>query len=63
MPTPISETILEQQFIGQLEELKYTYRNDIRDRVALHANFRHHFESLNSCKLTDKEFHRLLQQT
>jgi len=59
---PISETILEQQFIGQLEDLKYAYRNDIRDRASLHANFREKFESLNRCKLTNKEFDRLLQQ-
>ena len=59
---PISETILEQQFIGQLEGLKYAHRPDIRDREALHTNFRGQFESLNRCKLTNKEFDRLLQQ-
>jgi type I restriction enzyme R subunit len=58
---PISETILEQQFIDQLEDLKYAYRGDIRDRASLHANFREKFESLNRCKLTNKEFDRLLQ--
>ena len=62
MPPPISETVLEQQFIGQLEDLKYAYRKDIRDRAALHANFREKFESLNRVKLTNKEFDRLLQQ-
>ena len=62
MPTPISESVLEQQFIGQLEDLKYAYRGDIRDRASLHVNFREKFESLNRCKLTDKEFDRLLQQ-
>ncbi len=62
MPPPISETVLEQQFIGQLEDLKYAYRRDIRDRATLHANFREKFESLNRCKLTDREFDRLLQQ-
>ena len=59
---PISETILEQQFIGQLEGLKYAYRQDIRDRASLHANFREKFESLNRCRLTNKEFDRLLLQ-
>ena len=46
MPPPISETVLEQQFIGQLENLKYAYRMDIRDRASLHKNFRDKFESL-----------------
>jgi hypothetical protein len=55
MPTSISESVLEQQFIDQLEDLKYSYRGDIRDRASLHANFREKFESLNRCKLTDKE--------
>ncbi len=62
MPPPISETVLEQQFIGQLEDLKYAYRNDICDRAALHANFREKFESLNRVELTNKEFDRLLLQ-
>lgn len=47
MPQTISETVLEQQFIVQLEDLKYAYRHDIRDSAALHANFREKFESLN----------------
>ena len=62
MPPPISETVLEQQFIGRLEDLKYAFRLDIRDRASLQANFREKFESLNQCKLTNKEFDRLLQQ-
>jgi type I restriction enzyme R subunit len=62
MPPPISESVLEQQFIGQLEDLKYAYRTDIRDRAALHANFREKFQSLNQVTLTDKEFDRLLLQ-
>ena len=62
MPPPISESVLEQQFIGTLEDLKYAYRDDIRDRDSLHRNFREKFEALNRVKLTDKEFDRLLQQ-
>src|SRR5206468_4087555 len=50
------------QFIGQLEDLKYAYRHDIRDRAAPHANFREKFEALNRVKLTNKEFDRLLLQ-
>jgi hypothetical protein len=38
MPTPISESVLEQHFIGQLENMKYAYRGDIRDRASLHAS-------------------------
>lgn len=62
MPTPISESVLEQQFIGKLEELKYAYRGDIFNRASLHANFREKFELLNRVKLTNKEFDRLLQR-
>ena len=62
MPPPVSESVLEQQFIGTLEDLKYAYRDDIRDRDSLHRNFREKFEALNRVKLTDKEFDRLLQQ-
>lgn len=63
MPPLISESVLEQQFIGTLEGLKYAIRDDIRDRDALHRNFREKFEALNRVRLTNKEFDRLLQQT
>jgi hypothetical protein len=35
-----SERILEGELISKLQELKYTYREDIRDRATLEANFR-----------------------
>ena len=54
------ERQLEDQLIEKLRDLKYEYRPDIRDRLALHANFRDKFESLNRVKLTDGEFDRLL---
>ncbi len=54
------EQELEQALIGKLTDLKYTYRPDIRDRAALEANFRNHFEALNRVQLTDGEFKRLL---
>ncbi len=53
------EAQIEEQFIEKLEELKYTYRPDIRDRNTLENNFREKFQSLNRVKLTDNEFERL----
>ncbi|MBH5316506.1 type I restriction endonuclease subunit R [Paenibacillus sp. GSMTC-2017] len=54
-----SERQIEVEFIEKLRELKYTYREDIRDKVALEANFKKHFERLNRVKLSDSEFTRL----
>ncbi|MCC5815317.1 MAG: type I restriction endonuclease subunit R [Leptospira sp.] len=54
-----SEKSFENNFIKRLEDLKYTYRSDIKDRVALEQNFRKHFEELNKVHLTDSEFARL----
>ena len=54
------EQEIEQGLIKKLEELKYAYRPDIRDREALEQNFREKFETLNRVKLTDAEFARLL---
>ena len=54
------EQDIEQGLIQKLQDLKYTYRPDIRDRAALDQNFRRHFEALNHVQLTDAEFHRLL---
>jgi type I restriction enzyme R subunit len=55
----IRETQIEEQFIRKLRELKYTYREDIRDKKTLDSNFREKFESLNRVKLTESEFERL----
>jgi type I restriction enzyme R subunit len=55
----IRETQIEEQFIRKLRELKYTYRDDIRDKKTLDKNFREKFEALNRVKLTDSEFERL----
>jgi len=55
------EQEIEQGLINRLEELKYTYRPDIRDREALEQNFREKFEALNRVRLTDTEFARLLE--
>lgn len=57
--TMTGEAQLEEQFINKLEELKYTYRKDIRDRNSLERNFREKFETLNRIRLTESEFDRL----
>lgn len=54
-----SESQLEKGFISFLTDLKYTYREDIRDRKSLEANFRNKFDTLNRVKLSDAEFARL----
>lgn len=58
----VKEEHIEYGFIGKLQSLKYDYRDDIRDRAALEANFREKFEALNRVKLTDAEFARLLDE-
>jgi type I restriction enzyme R subunit len=59
-PHSVNEQDIETDFIDRLRTLKYTYRDDIRDRASLEKNFREKFESLNRVKLTDGEFQRLL---
>lgn len=56
-----AESTIERELISKLEELKYEYRPDIRDRAALELNFRQKFEALNRVRLTDAEFQRLLE--
>src|SRR5690554_1365761 len=55
----LKESRIEQKFIDKLEDLKYIYRPDIRDKAALEQNFRQKFEALNHVRLTDAEFARL----
>jgi len=57
----MTEQQIEQALLEKLGDLKYNYREDIRDRAALEQNFRKHFEALNRVDLTDREFHRLLE--
>ena len=57
-----TENLIERDLIAKLEDLKYTYRSDIRDRAALEKNFREKFETLNRIRLTDAEFQSLLEQ-
>ena len=55
----VTESQIEKDLIQKLTELKYSYRQDVLDRVALEANFRQKFQELNRVKLTDSEFARL----
>jgi type I restriction enzyme R subunit len=57
-----TEHLIERDLIAKLEDLKYAYRPDIRDRAALEQNFREKFEALNRVRVTDSEFQRLLEQ-
>ncbi len=58
----VKEADVEYGFVGKLQDLKYTYRKDIRTKDALELNFRQKFEALNSVKLTDTEFDKLLTE-
>ncbi|CAN5881094.1 type I restriction endonuclease subunit R [soil metagenome] len=58
----VKEEHIEFGFVGKLQNLKYEYRDDIRDRAALEKNFREKFEALNRVKLTPAEFARLLDE-
>lgn len=53
------ERDIEQKLVAKLEDLKYIYRPDIRDKARLEQNFREKFEALNRVRLTDAEFARL----
>ena len=55
-----TENKIELGLIDKLQDLKYSYRPDIRDRAGLEKNFREKFETLNRVHLTDAEFARLL---
>jgi len=54
-----SERRIEESLINKLKDLKYTYRDDIRDKVSLEENFKEHFQRLNKVNLSDSEFARL----
>lgn len=53
------ESQIEQDLITRLKELKYIYRDNIRDKATLEKNFREKFQALNRVNLTDAEFARL----
>lgn len=50
------EADIERKFIEKLTSLGYKYRDDIKDRHSLEANFRKHFNNLNQVNLSNKEF-------
>ena len=54
-----TESQIEKSFVEKLKGLKYTYRDDIKDKASLEANFRQKFEQLNRVRLSDAEFVRL----
>lgn len=56
------ERDLEEALVAKLQDIKYEYRPDIRDRAALEVNFRNKFEALNRVTLTDAEFNRLMDE-
>jgi type I restriction enzyme R subunit len=58
----VKEADIEHKFVETLQDLKYTYRKDIRTKDALELNFRQKFEALNRVKLTDTEFDKLLTE-
>ncbi len=53
------ENHIEESFITKLSDLKYIYRQDIRDKESLEKNFREKFEALNRVRLSEAEFARL----
>lgn len=58
----VNEPEIEYGFVGKLQDLKYTYRSDIRNRQGLELNFRKKFETLNRVRLSDAEFSRLKEE-
>ncbi len=56
------EAEIEKELIERLIDLKYTHREDIRDKHALELNFRQKFEALNKVNLTDSEYQRLREE-
>ncbi|MEI8025285.1 MAG: type I restriction endonuclease subunit R [Pseudomonadota bacterium] len=58
----LNEAKIEESLIERLQDLKYTYRPDIRDRESLERNFLEKFEALNQVKLSNSEFERLKEE-
>lgn len=56
------EQQIEEGLIRRLEDLKYIYRKDIRDKNTLEKNFREKFEKLNRVNLTNSEFEKLREE-
>ena len=60
--TTTPEREIEESLVAKLRELKYEYRDDIRSRATLEANFREKFDVLIRVTLTDGEFRRILDE-
>ncbi len=58
----VKEADIEYGLVGKLQDLKYSYRPDIRDLNALEQNFREKFEKLNRVSLTDSEFDKIREE-
>ena len=59
----ITEECIENALIYHLiNELNYTYREDIKDSFQLKQNFREKYEELNSHEFDDKEFEKILEE-
>jgi len=58
----VKEQDIEIELINKLSDLKYVYRDDIKDRMSLEQNFREKLEELNKVRLTDSEFERLMER-
>lgn len=56
------EQQIEQRLIAKLKDLKYSYRDDIHDKISLEENFRKKFETLNRVNLSNAEFDRLREE-
>jgi len=56
----VKEEQIEFGFIGKLQDLKYEYRSDIRDRAALELNFRQKFDALSAVEVDLQEVHQQL---
>ena len=55
----MNEKQIEDGLIKKFLDLKYTYRDDIKNKASLEQNFRKKFEDLNHVHLIDSEFARL----
>ncbi len=55
------ERSIEDMFLRSLQDLGYTYRDDICDLADIESNFRQKFGALNGVNLTDEEHERLLE--
>lgn len=55
MTVTMPESKHEEDLVTKLQDLKYEYRPEIRDRATLEANFRNRFVALTRVKLMNFE--------